>query len=101
MKKKISKEEFVKQANWKLRQKEKEQQEKCFNTERLCQTMNEHGADIATVVAKMYDCGISDCEDKFISIMNGKMPNTFELRAICQAVNVSADYLLNLSDKVN
>ena len=78
---------------------------KGFRADRLRKAMEENEATIADIVkemlgeqegylSKMYS-------HRFRNIMDDLgFPSIIELRAICKAVNVSADYLLGLSDEM-
>lgn len=106
MKKNISYEEFVKQANYKLRKMEKAEEQKSFSAERLRKVMENNGAtekDIETEAYKLniYPPACDTMEGYIKLIMSGQVaPSVRMLKAICVSVNVSADYLMGLSERV-
>lgn len=69
-----------------------------FST-RLCEIMEERGENQTTLAAKITEqYGIIQ-RQSIAQYMKGKCnPDTIRLSAICKALNVSADYLLGLSD---
>lgn len=107
MKKNINYDEFKKQADSILAQKEKAEEQFAFSAERLRKAMQDNGATEKDIIAEAYKMGIYlparyTMEIYVDRIVSGEMiPFARMIKAICIAVNVSADYLLNLSDKVN
>lgn len=77
-----------------------------FRADRLREVMDAHGAtvdDIAEVAKKYTTYNRYHNPEAYRRIAAGVKlyPNIFELAYICEAVNVSADYLLGLSERVN
>ena len=78
---------------------------KGFMADRLKRAMAENGADIEDICEEMkkdfYLLWEESDRNYIRRIINGKsLPGIFELFTICKAVNVSADYLLGISDEM-
>lgn len=107
MKKNISYEEFKKQADLNLLRKIKEEEQFTFSAERLRRAMQDNGATEKDIVAEAYRMGIyppaSDTMEIYVDrIVWGEIiPFARMIKAICIAVNVSADYLMGLSERMN
>ena len=76
-----------------------------FRGDRLREAMKENGAslnDIAEVLKHIKGLlwGQDEKHHLFGVVNGGVYPTNVEIFAICKAVNVSADYLLGLSDEM-
>jgi len=73
-----------------------------FNVERLNQAMQETGAtreDLLKAIQKEHRSPLSKVENLLNSIMTSKKDPTLHLlKTICDVVNVSADYLMDLKE---
>lgn len=77
-----------------------------FRADRLREAMKENGAAIEDIAKSLQEeFGYTDmefayaCAETYTYADNCNIP-TLDLYAICKAVNVSADYLLGLSDEM-
>ena len=79
---------------------------KGFRADRLKKAMEENGATVDDIAKSLYEeFGLTEmdfayaCAEKYTYADNYNIPAQ-ELIAVCKAVNVSADYLLGLSDEM-
>lgn len=76
-----------------------------FRADRFREVMDAHGAtvdDIVEIAKRATTSGFYLNADNYRKIASGEIyPGIAALIYICEAVNVSADYLLGLSEKVN
>ena len=80
---------------------------KGFRADRLKKAMKENGAAVEDIAKSLYEVfGLTEmdfaceCAETLI-YSNGHDISAGELYAACKAANVSADYLLGLSDEIN